>query len=103
MQTRLPWKRPRTGPRDGTEDEARVGNGIHDARERAGDGEAPITNGGAVRDAERPQDPPAVDADPAPAQESPPKPPPVIVPRWVQLVVLPIALLGLWALARASG
>jgi predicted PurR-regulated permease PerM len=27
----------------------------------------------------------------------------VIVPRWVQLVLLPIALLGLWALARASG
>jgi predicted PurR-regulated permease PerM len=29
--------------------------------------------------------------------------PPWIVPRWVQLVVLPLALLGLWALARASG
>jgi predicted PurR-regulated permease PerM len=28
---------------------------------------------------------------------------PVVVPRWVQLVVLPIALLGLWALARAAG
>jgi predicted PurR-regulated permease PerM len=27
----------------------------------------------------------------------------VIVPRWIQLVVLPLALLGLWALARASG
>ena len=27
----------------------------------------------------------------------------MIVPRWIQLVVLPIALLGLWALARASG
>ncbi len=30
-------------------------------------------------------------------------PPPVVVPRWVQLVLLPIALLGLWALARAVG
>ena len=30
-------------------------------------------------------------------------PPPVVVPRWVQLVVLPLALLGLWALARATG
>ncbi len=30
-------------------------------------------------------------------------PPPVVVPRWVQLVLLPIALLGLWALARAAG
>jgi predicted PurR-regulated permease PerM len=29
--------------------------------------------------------------------------PPVIVPRWIQLVLLPIALLGLWALARAAG
>ena len=28
---------------------------------------------------------------------------PVVVPRWVQLVLLPIGLLGLWALARASG
>jgi putative heme transporter len=27
----------------------------------------------------------------------------VIVPRWVQLVLLPIALLALWALARAAG
>lgn len=27
----------------------------------------------------------------------------VLVPRWVQLVLLPIALLALWALARASG
>jgi len=33
-----------------------------------------------------------------------PQPPPrVVVPRWVQLVLLPIALLGLWALARAAG
>jgi predicted PurR-regulated permease PerM len=29
--------------------------------------------------------------------------PPVVVPRWVQLVLLPLGLLGLWALARASG
>ncbi len=27
----------------------------------------------------------------------------MVVPRWVQLVLLPLALLGLWALARASG
>jgi predicted PurR-regulated permease PerM len=35
----------------------------------------------------------------------PPAPPipPVVVPRWVQLVLLPLALLGLWALARAAG
>jgi predicted PurR-regulated permease PerM len=31
------------------------------------------------------------------------EPPRVVVPRWVQLVVLPLSLLALWALARASG
>jgi predicted PurR-regulated permease PerM len=31
------------------------------------------------------------------------RPAPVIVPRWIQLVLLPLALLGLWALARAAG
>jgi predicted PurR-regulated permease PerM len=35
--------------------------------------------------------------------KEPIEPPPVVVPRWIQLVVLPLALLGLWALARASG
>jgi predicted PurR-regulated permease PerM len=29
--------------------------------------------------------------------------PRVVVPRWIHLVLLPLALLGLWALARASG
>src|SRR5207302_11046736 len=29
--------------------------------------------------------------------------PPVVVPRWIQLVLLPLALLGLWALVRAAG
>jgi putative heme transporter len=36
--------------------------------------------------------------------EGPPaEPPRVLVPRWVQLVLLPISLLALWALARAAG
>jgi predicted PurR-regulated permease PerM len=30
-------------------------------------------------------------------------PPPMVIPRWVQLALLPISLLGLWALARAAG
>ncbi|MDX6675309.1 MAG: hypothetical protein QOH11_2727 [Solirubrobacteraceae bacterium] len=34
------------------------------------------------------------------ARSSPPK---VVVPRWVQLGALPVALLGVWALARAAG
>jgi predicted PurR-regulated permease PerM len=29
--------------------------------------------------------------------------PPVVVPRWVQLVMLPLAIFALWALARAAG
>jgi predicted PurR-regulated permease PerM len=28
---------------------------------------------------------------------------PVVVPRWIQLIMLPLALLGLWELARAAG
>lgn len=34
--------------------------------------------------------------------ERPPVPP-VVVPRWVQLVMLPVAIFALWALARAAG
>lgn len=34
--------------------------------------------------------------------ERPPVPP-VVVPRWVQLVMLPVAILAVWALARAAG
>jgi predicted PurR-regulated permease PerM len=41
-----------------------------------------------------------VDDNGAPA---PPTPLRVVVPRWVQLVVLPLALLAAWALARAAG
>jgi predicted PurR-regulated permease PerM len=37
---------------------------------------------------------------PAPAGQSVAS---TVVPRWVQLVVLPLAILGLWALARAAG
>jgi predicted PurR-regulated permease PerM len=36
---------------------------------------------------------------PAPARRVPP----VIVPRWIQLVLLPLALLALWAAAQAAG
>jgi predicted PurR-regulated permease PerM len=38
-----------------------------------------------------------------PATAAAPPVGPVVVPRWIQLVVLPLALLGLWALARAAG
>jgi len=38
-----------------------------------------------------------------PIEQTRVSPPPVVVPRWVQLVILPLAVLGLWALARATG
>jgi predicted PurR-regulated permease PerM len=60
--------------------------------------------------AEPPQEPPAPDAVREAGHEPEPELPhagnpvaPVVVPRWIQLVLLPIGLLGLWALARASG
>jgi putative heme transporter len=40
---------------------------------------------------------------PEAAATQPPAPPRVVVPRWVQLVALPLALLAAWALARAAG
>jgi predicted PurR-regulated permease PerM len=39
-------------------------------------------------------------ADTPPAADEPPR---VVVPRWVQLVLLPIAILAAWAVARAAG
>jgi predicted PurR-regulated permease PerM len=39
----------------------------------------------------------------APETPSTPEPPRVIVPRWIQLVLLPLALLAAWALAKAAG
>jgi predicted PurR-regulated permease PerM len=44
-------------------------------------------------------------ADPRSPLTPPPAVPiaPVVVPRWIQLVALPLALLALWALARAAG
>ena len=50
--------------------------------------------------------PEAVQEAPVP-MSPPPEPPhavaPVVVPRWIQLVLLPLVLLGVWALARAAG
>jgi predicted PurR-regulated permease PerM len=37
------------------------------------------------------------------ASSAPAEPPRTVVPRWVQLVLLPLALLALWALAKAAG
>ncbi|HTQ67322.1 MAG TPA: AI-2E family transporter [Solirubrobacteraceae bacterium] len=45
---------------------------------------------------EPPQDKPT-------AEQAAAEPPRVLVPRWVQLVVLPLAIVGLWAIAKAAG
>lgn len=52
-----------------------------------------------------PQERELVDGEETPTETAtaPHEPPRVVVPRWVQLVLLPIALLAAWALARASG
>ena len=36
-------------------------------------------------------------------QDTPAEPPRVVVPRWIQLVALPLAVLAAWALAKAAG
>src|SRR3954453_21957849 len=48
--------------------------------------------------------PPGTDpvAPPAP-RGAPARGEPVVVPRWIQLVALPLIVLGAWALARAAG
>jgi predicted PurR-regulated permease PerM len=46
---------------------------------------------------------PQAHENPRPCEPRPEEPPRVVVPRWVQLVLLPLALLALWALARAAG
>jgi predicted PurR-regulated permease PerM len=49
-------------------------------------------------------DPPsAKERELAPGAPRPSEPARVVVPRWVQLVLLPVALLALWALAKAAG
>jgi|HubBroStandDraft_4_1064222.scaffolds.fasta_scaffold06323_3 predicted PurR-regulated permease PerM len=42
-------------------------------------------------------------APPARRAPQPASPPRTVIPRWVQLVLLPVALLALWALAKAAG
>ncbi len=75
--------------------------------ERAGADRAPVrerSGGGAGADARA--DAAVQSAGPEPPHELPSAGvpvTPVVVPRWIQLVLLPVALLGLWALARAAG
>ena len=61
----------------------------------------------ADRPTQQPDEAPAQDsAAGRPALDLPPvanPATPVVVPRWIQLVALPLAVLGLWAVARAAG
>src|SRR5687767_5677325 len=57
-----------------------------------------------------PDHPPAPDRPPAPGSPAAATPapvpvpvPPVVVPRWIQAVVLPLAILGAYLLLRAAG
>ena len=45
----------------------------------------------------------APDSPGSPRATGPARPPRTVVPRWVQLVLLPLSLLALWALAKAAG
>ena len=73
-----------------TERHARPRTGHRGRRAGAGRGPARGDRGGAGAHVGAGPEPPARVA-------------PVVVPRWIQLVVLPLALLGAWALARAAG
>jgi predicted PurR-regulated permease PerM len=64
--------------------------------------ERPAVNGVSPPDAEPPAEEERELAD-SPKAPSTPEPPRVIVPRWIQLVLLPLALLAAWALAKAAG
>jgi predicted PurR-regulated permease PerM len=79
-------------PEPDTEEEQAPDERSADERSAEGSGEPP---------------PEAVPEGPVPLSPPVPEPParvaPVVVPRWIQLVVLPLALLGAWALARAAG
>jgi len=51
-----------------------------------------------------PEAAPSIGQEPDPARSAvQSEPPPVVIPRWVQLVLLPLALLAVWALAKAAG
>jgi len=74
----------------------------HTERAMQEEHDRPAAGGVADPPAERrPDHPPA-----PPPEEHAPQPasvPAVVVPRWIQLVVLPLAILGAWALLRAAG
>ncbi|HET8979124.1 MAG TPA: AI-2E family transporter [Solirubrobacteraceae bacterium] len=84
------WDRMRAGARKAPEADANPEQVRDAGRTPAGDAARPAA-GPRLAPGEAPSPPGAVPVAP------------VVVPRWVQMVMLPLALLGLWALARAAG
>lgn len=66
--------------------------------EKAPEARGDATSAPDEHEREPPEDPRA--GPPSAAAIAPPR---VVIPRWVQLVLLPLALLALWALAKAAG
>ena len=100
MALRFPRRSGPTAP--GAGDEEAI---ARDDERVAGDTE-PIAGepGGADAFDEPAMEPGAADTEAHPALTPTGVPvAPVVVPRWIQLVVLPLAALALWALARAAG
>jgi predicted PurR-regulated permease PerM len=105
MRLRLP-RRSRGEPVSDPE------NGAQQAREHDYEDDGPpepgaseFTVGADPRDYEGLREGERPGGEDAEGMQEPPPPsvPPVVVPRWIQLVLLPLALLALWALARAAG
>ena len=111
---KLPWRRSTGQATDGSQQEQEAeraraefvegrsgdaGDRTTAAHDTGEDGGEDTGNG----DGDGAHDGPPASGPPAAELGTTSEPPPVIVPRWIQLVLLPIALLGLWALARASG
>jgi predicted PurR-regulated permease PerM len=92
MRLRLPWGRSvAAAAQDGS-----TNGHAQDGADGAGaSADEPVTDGQAADTAQR------GDGEQTAAAAQPV--PPVVVPRWIQLVLLPIGLLALWALARAAG
>jgi predicted PurR-regulated permease PerM len=96
-----PTPRPPAAPArpagDGVEDSGR------DAPAHEGPDPADGTRAQEARGAPKPTAAPVESEQHEPAAAAVSAPPPVVVPRWVQLVLLPLTLLAIWALARAAG
>jgi predicted PurR-regulated permease PerM len=75
-----------------------LSSSLRNGGERPEDRDRADSRSAAAPSAEPPS--PSGAADPPLTASTPPK---LVVPRWIQLVLLPLGVLGLWALARASG